>query len=186
VTDRLELRASDADRERAAELLREACAVGRLSVSELSERLDAAYAARTRRDLERTLADLPRGGRRSAAPVKRPLLPGSRPFTERFAVSALRSAVLDHVYTLLAPVLHECGYDIASRDERAVVFEREERPPWTIAAAVLVFPLGLFALAHRRRRRVVLTFADAGGGTQITVYGNAPLAVRRAFAELGD
>jgi hypothetical protein len=52
------LRASDADRERAAETLRRAAGVGRLELDELDERLSAAYAARTRSELERLVADV--------------------------------------------------------------------------------------------------------------------------------
>ncbi len=53
-----ELRASDADRERAADTLRRAAGVGRLELDELDERLNAAYAARTRSELERLVADV--------------------------------------------------------------------------------------------------------------------------------
>ncbi len=53
------LRVSDADRERTAELLREHHAVGRLTADEFEARLDAAFAARTRGELDRLLADLP-------------------------------------------------------------------------------------------------------------------------------
>jgi Domain of unknown function (DUF1707) len=53
-----ELRASDAERERTAEALRRATGEGRLTIDELDERLDAAYAARTRSELERLVADL--------------------------------------------------------------------------------------------------------------------------------
>lgn len=53
------VRASDADRERAATLLREHHAEGRLSAEEFHERLDAAFAARTVGDLDDILADLP-------------------------------------------------------------------------------------------------------------------------------
>ena len=42
-----DLRASDAEREHHAELLREHAAQGRLTVDELDERLDRVYAART-------------------------------------------------------------------------------------------------------------------------------------------
>jgi hypothetical protein len=42
VSDLPELRASDADRERTAETLRRAAAIGRLTMEELDERLDAA------------------------------------------------------------------------------------------------------------------------------------------------
>src|SRR5215218_6722739 len=53
------LRASDAEREHHAELLREHAAQGRLTVDELEERLDRVYAARTRGELAPVLADLP-------------------------------------------------------------------------------------------------------------------------------
>jgi hypothetical protein len=53
------MRASDADRERTVELLREHHAVGRLSAEEFHDRLNDAYAARTLGDLNALLADLP-------------------------------------------------------------------------------------------------------------------------------
>jgi hypothetical protein len=53
------LRASDADRERTSQLLREHHAVGRLTAEEFDARLDRVFAARTRGDLDALLADLP-------------------------------------------------------------------------------------------------------------------------------
>jgi len=53
-----ELRASDADRERVVEVLRRAASDGQLTVDELEERVPVAYAARTRKELERLTADL--------------------------------------------------------------------------------------------------------------------------------
>ena len=47
-----ELRASDADRERVAEILRDAVAEGRLDMEEFEERLEATYKARTYGELE--------------------------------------------------------------------------------------------------------------------------------------
>ena len=60
-----EIRASDADRERVAVELRGHMAEGRLTLDELSERLDAAYRARTVGELEELTRDLPTG---AAAP----------------------------------------------------------------------------------------------------------------------
>jgi DUF1707 SHOCT-like domain len=54
------LRASDADRERVAEQLRDHFAAGRLDDEELSSRGDAVYAARTTAELDRLLVDLPK------------------------------------------------------------------------------------------------------------------------------
>jgi hypothetical protein len=53
-----ELRASDADREQAAELLRRAAGEGRLTVDELDDRLAAAFGARTRAELEGLVVDI--------------------------------------------------------------------------------------------------------------------------------
>jgi hypothetical protein len=53
-----ELRASDADRERTAEILRRAAGEGRLTVDELEERLNQTYETRTHRELERLTADV--------------------------------------------------------------------------------------------------------------------------------
>src|SRR5262249_56649984 len=53
------IRASDADRDRTAALLREHLAAGRLTSEEFNERLDKAYAAKTMGDLDKLLEDLP-------------------------------------------------------------------------------------------------------------------------------
>jgi len=53
------IRASDDDRDRAASLLREHHAVGRLTPEEFSERLDKVYEAKTIGDLDELMADLP-------------------------------------------------------------------------------------------------------------------------------
>jgi hypothetical protein len=53
------MRASDADRDRVADALREAYAEGRLDVDEHNERLDRAYQAKTLGELAPLLSDLP-------------------------------------------------------------------------------------------------------------------------------
>jgi hypothetical protein len=55
-----DLRVSDEQRDRAAQEIREHFAAGRLTEEELSERVQAAYSARTERELATLLADLPR------------------------------------------------------------------------------------------------------------------------------
>ncbi|SOB82303.1 DUF1707 SHOCT-like domain-containing protein [Streptomyces sp. 1331.2] len=54
-----EMRVSDADRERVAELLRDAYAEGRLDADEHAERIEAAYAAKTFGELAPLTRDLP-------------------------------------------------------------------------------------------------------------------------------
>src|SRR6266498_3999219 len=56
---RPEIRVSDADREQTVKLLERHHVDGRLTWEEFSERMEAAFHARTREDLRRTLADLP-------------------------------------------------------------------------------------------------------------------------------
>ncbi|MFC7264995.1 DUF1707 SHOCT-like domain-containing protein [Streptomyces lutosisoli] len=73
-----ELRASDADRERVTEQLRDALAEGRLDMEEFEERLEATYKARTYGELAPITRDLP--GPAAAAPismVKQPVESGS-------------------------------------------------------------------------------------------------------------
>ena len=52
-------RVGDADRNRTADLLKEAHAAGYLTLEEVDERLGAALAARTRGELDRLVTDLP-------------------------------------------------------------------------------------------------------------------------------
>ncbi|MFY9998243.1 MAG: DUF1707 domain-containing protein, partial [Trebonia sp.] len=65
-----EMRVGDAEREAAAAELREHYASGRLTLDELNERVDKAFAATTRGDLNALMTDLPsaRPGWSSAGP----------------------------------------------------------------------------------------------------------------------
>lgn len=65
---RPDLRVSDADREATAASLREHYALGRLSLEEFNQRLNAAFTAVTQRDLDAVIADLPHV-RAAAAPL---------------------------------------------------------------------------------------------------------------------
>ncbi|WP_309051801.1 DUF1707 domain-containing protein [Streptomyces sp.] len=62
------MRASDADRDRIADILREALAEGRLDPEEHAERIDAVYRAKTVGELEPIVRDLPADGRARRAP----------------------------------------------------------------------------------------------------------------------
>ncbi|MGW2523697.1 DUF1707 SHOCT-like domain-containing protein [Streptomyces sp. NPDC001617] len=63
-----ELRASDADRDRIADILREALAEGRLTADEHAERVEGVLAAKTVGELEVFIRDLPAAHQRRAAP----------------------------------------------------------------------------------------------------------------------
>nr|WP_307821811.1 DUF1707 domain-containing protein [Streptomyces coffeae] len=62
------LRASDADRDRIADILRDALAEGRLDPEEHAERIDAVYRAKTLGELEPLVRDLPVAPGRGAGP----------------------------------------------------------------------------------------------------------------------
>jgi hypothetical protein len=67
VTHVPQLRASDADRERAVDILRIAAGDGRLTLAELEDRLETALTARTMGELAALTGDLPGGGMLTAA-----------------------------------------------------------------------------------------------------------------------
>jgi hypothetical protein len=69
-SDPTQLRISDADRHKVAEVLREAAGDGRIDLEELDERLAATYAARTYADLVPITLDLPSHLEHPTAPKK--------------------------------------------------------------------------------------------------------------------
>ncbi|GDY29182.1 hypothetical protein GTS_08150 [Gandjariella thermophila] len=71
------MRASDADRERVAQVLHQAMSEGRLSLAELEQRLDVVYAAKTYADLEPVTRDLPTASPIAAGPDLAPATAGS-------------------------------------------------------------------------------------------------------------
>lgn len=71
-----ELRASDTDREHTADLLRHAMGEGRLTMEELDERLDLAYAARTQSELDKLTLDVVVAGDAQRMNARMPVKPG--------------------------------------------------------------------------------------------------------------
>ncbi|MEV6173313.1 DUF1707 domain-containing protein [Streptomyces sp. NPDC051954] len=67
-----ELRASDADRDRIADILREALAEGRLTADEHAERVEGVLSAKTVGELEVFIRDLPAAHERRTAPAYTP------------------------------------------------------------------------------------------------------------------
>ncbi len=82
MSDTPALRASDADRERTVELLRDHAVEGRLTLEEFSDRTSAAYLARTNDELEELARDLP--------PAQAPAVSRRRP--TRFVFSLFGSS----------------------------------------------------------------------------------------------
>jgi hypothetical protein len=157
--------ASDREREATVLRLRAEHLEGRIETDEFEERVGRAGSARTRAELEAIEADLPE---RSGAAVRPttgiPWFPGRRHFAERKLLEAPVEEVRDATLAFLLPPLERNGYPL-----------REQGPD------VLVF-------SHRLHDvRITVRFRDLGDRrTLVLVHGAAPLAVRRAFARLGE
>jgi uncharacterized protein DUF1707 len=83
-----DLRASDFDRDVAADMLCAAVADGRISLAELDQRLEDVLSARTLREIARVMSDLP-GSRlpRPSGPVRPARRPAPKPVpSERWAL----------------------------------------------------------------------------------------------------
>ncbi len=95
------VRASDADRDRTADHLREQAGEGRLDTEELEKRLEAAFAAHTLADLDALTADLPR--QRSP----RPRVPAPFPTHALLLAAVITLAIVVHplVWLALIPVM---------------------------------------------------------------------------------
>jgi hypothetical protein len=163
------VRASDEDRERVVAALKDHCTAGRLTLEELPDRVERAYAAATLPELAQLTADLPERAptRRDAprAPARKPpRMPGAAPFAETIEVDRAVAEVETAVLRQLAPLLGQTGFVLIATDRRTLTFHRS----------------GIL-----RAHRVQLTLDDLGQGrTRLTAHGLAPLAIRRAFAEL--
>ena len=93
-----DLRASDADRERVVDLLRDHAAAGRLSTEELEERTAAALAARTQGELDALLSDLP--GRRDRGRAEARREAARRGFAEHLRAYVMVMALLVAIWAL--------------------------------------------------------------------------------------
>ena len=185
------MRASDEDREKAADALRRHCGAGRLTVDELDERLGAAFAARTVGELAELLDDLP--GAVVAprpAPPRAPAYsgaPGHQSFSTVSELSADPATARRQALEYIAPLVGRHGYRLTGQGPDGLSFIHRHRPAWTIVVAICAFPFGLLALLITDEHRIDLDFVPAPhGGTRLLARGVAPFEVRQAFAELRD
>ncbi|MFD5418765.1 DUF1707 domain-containing protein [Streptomyces sp. NPDC127069] len=156
----LSMRASDADRERVVERLRDAVAEGRLDMEEFEERLEAAYKSRTYAELEPLTRDLPAPESSSALSYA----PGP--------VSATSSSWQSRI-----------GGTSASSSAVAVMSGFQRKGRWTVPAqfnAVAFWGGGELDLreADFAAREVVITCVAIMGGIEITVPPGVEVDVR--------
>ncbi|MER6450893.1 hypothetical protein DEJ51_12025 [Streptomyces venezuelae] len=160
-----ELRASDADRDRVVERLRDAVAEGRLDMDEFEERLEAAYKSRTYAELEPLTRDLP-----AASPSGGPVVAGrpaaaAEPWTGRIGGSG------------------GAGGSGGSGTAVAVMSGFQRKGRWTVPArfdAVAFWGGGELDLreADFAQREVVINCIAIMGGIEITVPPGVDVDVR--------
>ncbi|HET6685583.1 MAG TPA: DUF1707 domain-containing protein [Jiangellaceae bacterium] len=186
-----DLRCSDVDRDRVAEALRQAAGDGRLTLSELEERLDAAFRARTYGELEPITADLPQGpypvpGLTSPTTVSRPTQAGAR----------LPATQFERVMTVLGDEQRSGRWEVPARLEvacllgdvkldftEAIVRHREVvvQVAVILGSVTLIVPDGIDV-------RLDLSATILGEGKQRTgtVTPGGPVYWVRGFVILGD
>ncbi|WP_405980524.1 DUF1707 domain-containing protein [Streptomyces sp. NBC_00158] len=158
------LRASDADRERVVDRLRDAVAEGRLDMEEFEERLEAAYKSRTYAELEPLTRDLPTTDAPSPSPS-----PSS---SSVHSAPASSSSWPDRI-----------GGTGTSATAVAVMSGFQRKGRWTVPArfnAVAIWGGGELDLreADFAEREVVITCVAVMGGIEITVPPGVEVDVR--------
>jgi hypothetical protein len=181
------MRASDADRDRVADQLREALAEGRLSAEEHAERLDAVYQAKTYAELAPIVHDLPATGGIPApgepsAPVVRDDLPppqaGAPNIVAVFGGAERRGRWLIEPATNVVAVFGGVELDL-----RQAVLSRRE------VTINIVAIMGGVNLTVPPGVRVVSSIAAIFGGTSLpeedTADPDAPVVRLTGFAMFG-
>ncbi|KIF02880.1 hypothetical protein PL81_27415 [Streptomyces sp. RSD-27] len=181
------LRASDADRDRIAQILSDALAEGRLTAEEHSERLDALYAVKTVGELEVLVRDLPAGAaaaaaaHRSAAPA--PAAAGVGPVESVVAVcssSARKGRWRPGAHTRAVSVLGDITIDLTE-----AVFEQQVTEFNVVSVLGNVEILVPENVTLRGYGSGVLgNFEVRGEG--VTADPQAPVVIVRGFALLGN
>ncbi|WP_342787145.1 DUF1707 SHOCT-like domain-containing protein [Actinomadura decatromicini] len=122
------MRASDADRDRVADRLREALAEGRITPEEHAERIDAVYNAKTYADLEPVLSDLPpEHEARPRVDLRKAEEPLAPPAPQSPNLVAIFSGVERKGRWLVEPTTNiSCVFGGADLDFRQAVLSRSE------------------------------------------------------------
>ncbi|MEU6663577.1 DUF1707 domain-containing protein [Streptomyces sp. NPDC046821] len=110
-----DLRASDADRDRVADILREALAEGRLTADEHAERVDGVYRAKTQAELEPLVRDLP--GAHRPRPAQAPTPAPNRPTS-----GAIPPVADENVVAVLSAAARKGRWRVGRRTHAYAVF----------------------------------------------------------------
>lgn len=173
-----EIRASDAEREGIATRLNEAVGDGQLTLEEFSQRVDAAYAAKTRGELDVIVADLPAV---VAAPATHPDAPAARPQWSVSLIGGTRRRGRWRVPARTVSVSIIGGTDLDLREAELTTSEVQLTMVSVIGGVDLKVPRGV--------RVVVEGFSLIGGRSirvdESAVHASAPTVRIRAFSVIG-
>jgi hypothetical protein len=160
-----ELRASDAERDRTASTLGDAAAEGRLTLEELTERLDGAFAAKSRAELDALTADLPQLRAGTRTPRRKSIgIIGGTELSGRFRVEGVLTVV-----TVIG------GAEIDLREAELIGHELEIRCYSVLGGIEITVPDGvdvsLELVAVLGAREVQLGTAPRPGAPLIRITG---------------
>jgi hypothetical protein len=184
------MRASDADRDRVAEALREAYAEGRLDVEEHNERIDLAYKAKTLGELSPLLSDLPQrhltaptAPLRSVPAMPADYAPGSK-ITAVFAEQKRSGRWMVPSQTVAAAIFGSVTIDL----REAVLTQRE-----VVIVANAVFGSIEIKVPHGVvvRDEGTAVFGSRGGSDRyaagdVPITPDSPVVVLRGMALFGE
>ncbi|MEU9121377.1 DUF1707 domain-containing protein [Streptomyces sp. NPDC048506] len=178
-----DIRASDADRDRIAEILREALAEGRLDPEEHAERIDAVYRAKTMGELEPVIRDLPVAG-------------ASRPASEAYAYGSGSPQPDQNLVAVFSASVRKGRWQVPARINAVAIFGSVE-----IDLTEAVFPqqqvqinvTSLFGSVDIRvPENITLRSSGSGvlGSFEIETHeaedGDAPQILVNGYAVLGS
>ena len=160
------VRVSDLERDEVARSLRDHCAVGRLTVDELDDRLEGVYRALTQADLERLTRDLPSGSEVAPRDVRtgRIFWPGIAAFREERHLAASCGSGYADALREIVPRMALRGFHLVEEIQPRRLRFRDDSG---LDVTVMFHP-------------------SIDGGCDVSAFGRAPRAVRKAFATLRD
>ncbi|WP_327416094.1 DUF1707 SHOCT-like domain-containing protein [Streptomyces sp. NBC_01233] len=180
-----ELRASDADRDRIAQILGDALAEGRLTSDEHSERLDSLYAFKTVGELEGLVRDLPApGGAHAPFATAGPTAPAGGPAETIVAVcssSARKGRWRPGAHTRAVSVMGDINIDLTE-----AVFEQQVTEINVTCVLGNVEVLVPENVTLRGYGSGVLGNFEVRGESRGQSDPQAPVVIVRGFALLGN
>ena len=72
----------------------------------------------------------------------------------------------------MSPIFNGNGYRLRHKELYSLQYVRRYAPGWTMAVAILLFPIGLLALFAKNESTLFVNFETYGSGTLVKIAGN--------------